>query len=70
MQRLSTQIFAVIFLIAAVISAHASQRDTDTRILMVVSGYGQAQGKEKPGFEFDEFAKAFLMFKTNGIAVD
>ncbi|BFT29887.1 hypothetical protein D210916BOD24_10630 [Alteromonas sp. D210916BOD_24] len=70
MQRLSTQIFAVIFLIAAVMSAHASQRDTDTRILMVVSGYGQAQGKEKPGFEFDEFAKAFLMFKANGIAVD
>lgn len=37
------------------------------KVLMVVSGYGQ--GEEKPGYEFDEFAKAYWVFKDNGIAV-
>jgi len=35
---------------------------------MVVSGNGQ--GEEKPGYEFDEFSKAYSVFKNNGIAVD
>ena len=40
------------------------------KVLMVVSGYGQKQGEEKPGYEFDEFAKAYLVFKHNGVDVD
>ncbi|MFT5277707.1 MAG: putative intracellular protease/amidase [Glaciecola sp.] len=38
------------------------------KVLMVVSSNGQAE--EKPGYEFDEFSKAYSVFKDNGIAVD
>jgi putative intracellular protease/amidase len=45
------------------------QAGTDTKkVLMVVSGNGQ--GEEQPGYEFDEFSKAYSVFKDNGIAVD
>lgn len=37
---------------------------------MVLSGYGQQQGQQAPGYEFDEFAKAYLVFKAHGITVD
>jgi putative intracellular protease/amidase len=40
------------------------------KVLMVVSGYGQEKGETKPGYEFDEFSKAYLVFKANGIKVD
>lgn len=42
----------------------------DTRVLMVLSGHGQSQGEEQPGYEFDEFAKAYLVFKAHNIKVD
>lgn len=41
---------------------------TAKKVLMVVSGNGQ--GEEQPGYEFDEFSKAYSVFKNNGIAVD
>jgi putative intracellular protease/amidase len=41
---------------------------SDKKVLMVVSGNGQ--GEKKPGYEFDEFSKAYTVFKDNGIAVD
>ena len=48
--------------------------ENQKQVLMVLSGYGQVgndQGqKERPGYEFDEFSKAYLVFKENGIAVD
>lgn len=40
------------------------------KILMVVSGYGVDQGETKPGYEFDEFSKAYLVFKANGLSID
>lgn len=40
------------------------------RILMVLSGYGQDGGKTAPGFEFDEFSKAYVVFTQNGLTVD
>ncbi|WP_394202919.1 type 1 glutamine amidotransferase domain-containing protein [Shewanella waksmanii] len=40
------------------------------RVLMVLSGYGQQQGKLTPGYEFDEFAKAYLIFKDNQLLID
>jgi putative intracellular protease/amidase len=40
------------------------------KILMVVSGHGKNQGKDQPGFEFDELAKAYLTFRDNGVVVD
>ncbi len=44
--------------------------DGAQKILMVVSGYGEDAGKTKPGYEFDEFAAAYLVFKNNGLEVD
>jgi putative intracellular protease/amidase len=47
------------------------------KVLMVVSGNGHnvekgtdEEGKEQPGYEFDEFSKAYSVFKDNGIVVD
>ncbi|NRQ42130.1 type 1 glutamine amidotransferase domain-containing protein [Rheinheimera sp. YQF-2] len=39
------------------------------RIVMVLSGYGQPE-QQAPGYEFDEFAKAYLVFTAHGISVD
>lgn len=41
-----------------------------TKVLMVLSSYGIDQGETQPGYEFDEFAKAYLTFKQNGFEVD
>ncbi|WP_440876564.1 type 1 glutamine amidotransferase domain-containing protein [Thalassotalea sp. PLHSN55] len=40
------------------------------KVVMVLSSYGQQQGDLTPGYEFDEFSKAYQVFKANGIAVD
>ena len=37
---------------------------------MVVSSYGKDQGATRPGYEFDEFSQAYLIFKANGMEVD
>lgn len=46
------------------------QTNQQHKVLMVVSGYGENQGKDKPGYEFDELAKAYLTFRDNGVMVD
>ncbi len=46
---------------------HAAASD---RVLVVVSSYGTPDGKTRPGFEFDEFAQSWLVFKENGITMD
>lgn len=40
------------------------------KVLLVVSGYGKDQGKVRPGYEFDEFAEAYAIFRDNGLTVD
>jgi len=50
----------------AVLPAHATSNTK--KVLMVISGYGQ--GDKQPGYEFDEFSKAYSVFKNNGIIVD
>lgn len=50
------------------------------KILIVVSSYGRDGGKSqpgrdrpdlsRPGYEFDEFSQAYLIFKANGFAID
>ncbi|MDQ3618280.1 MAG: DJ-1/PfpI family protein [Pseudomonadota bacterium] len=50
-------------------SAAAAAQDP-LRVLMVVSGEGRDDGKTRPGYEFDEFAQAWLIFRDNGLAVD
>ncbi len=59
---------AVLALLLAVPSLHARPAAADT-VLIVVSGEGRDQGKTRPGFEMDEFAQAYLIFRDNGLAV-
>jgi putative intracellular protease/amidase len=40
------------------------------KVLIVVSGYGKKEGKLRPGFEFDEYSQAYLIFKANGLEID
>ena len=60
----------IIMLFIVLITFQVAAFTENKRVLMVVSGYGQIQGEEKPGYEFDEFAKAYSVFKNNGISVD
>jgi putative intracellular protease/amidase len=39
-------------------------------ILMVVSSYGKDNGSIRPGYEFDEFSQAYLVFKNNNFSVN
>lgn len=39
------------------------------RVLIVVSGEGRDQGKTRPGFEMDELAQAWHVFRDNGLEV-
>lgn len=60
---------SVLFLLLAMLLP-ASAKQQNKKVLMVVTSYGQQQGEEKPGYEFDEFAKAYSVFKANNIDVD
>lgn len=40
------------------------------KVLIVVSSYGKNEGKLRPGFEFDEYSQAYLIFKANGLQID
>lgn len=37
---------------------------------MVVSSYGKDLGETRPGYEFDEFSQAYLIFKQNNLDID
>lgn len=43
---------------------------TNKKILIVVSSYGKGEGKKRPGYEFEEYSQALLIFKANGYEVD
>lgn len=59
----------LLIIVTLLITTEQVQAASNTKsVLMVVSGNGQ--GEEKPGYEFDEFSKAYSVFKDNGIAVD
>lgn len=64
---LTKLVILAVLLLSTLAQANSEQ---DKKILMVLSGYGQQQGEERPGYEFDEFAKAYLVFKNNRIEVD
>lgn len=63
-------LLALLFTLVMVVSAQVSAAESAKKVLMVVSGYGQQQGEVAPGYEFDEFTKAYGVFKENGISVD
>lgn len=48
----------------------SQSNDPRKKILMVVSSYGKEMGSVRPGFEFDEFSQAYLIFKQNGLVID
>ncbi len=63
--------FIIFLLLAVGVAAPASLSAAPTqRVLLVVSGHGEDEGKTRPGFEFDEFAQAYAIFRDNGLAVD
>ena len=54
----------------SIITAFNSQALADSKkVLMVISSYGENQGEDKPGYEFDELSKAYLTFRDNGVVV-
>lgn len=67
MKALLKGISALLLVIGITATALA---DTPKKILMVVSSYGEDAGKTKPGYEFGEFATAYLVFHNNGFQVD
>ena len=70
MNKLKQYTVVLFTLLATLLSATlpAQAQTNNKKVLMIVSGYGQ--GEEQPGYEFDEFAKAYLVFKDNGLLVD
>lgn len=65
--RLLRSTLATIALMTLSLTALAK---TDAKqVLMVLSSHGEQQGEVSPGYEFDEFAKAYLVFKANGVEV-
>lgn len=48
----------------------AQSTENQKKILMVVSSYGKDDGAIRPGYEFDEFSQAYLIFKNNRLSID
>ncbi|KKO49238.1 intracellular protease/amidase-like protein [Arsukibacterium sp. MJ3] len=70
MKQLTLYILLVLTLLSTLTNRAAFAVASDSkRIVMVLSGYGQPE-QQAPGYEFDEFAKAYLVFQAHGIAVD
>lgn len=66
-----------VLIVATLFTFFQVQAETNgKRVLMVLSGNGQSveqgekEGQERPGYEFDEFSKAYYVFNRNGIMVD
>lgn len=52
-------------------SALATDLSSDPpKVLLVVSSEGRDGGKTRPGFDFEEFAQAWLVLRANGLAVE
>ena len=58
---------AAVALCAFALCAGASE---PKKVLIVVSSEGRDHGKTRPGFEMDELAQAWLIFRANGLAID
>ena len=48
----------------------SQSKNNQKKILMVVSSYGKDLGATRPGYEFDEFSQAYLIFKNNHLLID
>lgn len=67
--RITTMVSCALSLLI-VAPAAAAPADAGNRVLLVVSGYGQDEGKTRPGYEMDELTQAYLVFADNGLEVD
>ncbi len=65
-----SRVITIVLILFSLICHSSLAMADDKRVLMVLSSYGKKQGEEKPGFEFDEFSKAYLVFTSNGLEVD
>lgn len=61
---------SLLFLIAGVFAPASLCAAPAQKILLIVSSHGKDQGRAQPGFEFDEFAQAYALFRDNGLEVD
>jgi len=59
----------VTLLLFPLLLAAQSNKETQ-KVLMVLSSYGKDMGQTRPGFEFDEFSQAYLIFKQNNLEVE
>ncbi|WP_019029236.1 type 1 glutamine amidotransferase domain-containing protein [Colwellia piezophila] len=66
MKNIIQQVIALATLMLITLQVNAAT--VSKKVLMVVSGYGLEE--KSAGYEFDEFSKAYLVFKANGISVD
>ena len=48
----------------------SQSNNTQKKILIVVSSYGKDMGSVRPGYEFDEFSQAYIIFKNNNLSID
>jgi putative intracellular protease/amidase len=64
------QKIAAVVMILPVLLFGQSLKPTKKKVLIVISSYGKNEGKQRPGFEFEEFSQAYLIFKANGLDVD
>lgn len=60
------KLFAAVALLLSMLNATATELKP---VLVVVTSHGEPEGK-RPGYEFDELAKTYLVFKANAVAVD
>ncbi|WND01769.1 DJ-1/PfpI family protein [Temperatibacter marinus] len=63
-------ITAIVSVMTLFMTAGAAIAEEAKKVLMVISSNGQDEGKTAPGYEFEEFSHAYLIFKANGLSVD
>lgn len=63
------KLIALLMILPALVVGQSIKK-LKSRVLMIVSSYGKDQGKQRPGFEFEEFSQAYLIFRANGLDVD
>ena len=62
--------FLLTIAIAWSFTIYAQSSDSPKKVLMVVSSYGKEEGQTRPGYEFDEFSQAYLVFKSHNLQID
>lgn len=61
--------FSLLLLMLPLHQAFASQDDTNTRVLMLISGYG-TEAQPELSYDLEELAQAYLVLHDNGVNID